>query len=193
MAIELNGIELTEVHRITTLESGRFIQHQVPGLEGNLSQDLGRQSSQLQIDGIFYGEEIEKDLKALRDVFLKREPVEFLAQVTGQAYAAKVIIDSLKVMDSGEQANQFTYQMIILEYIEPPSSSAVNAAQVDAFVEMEALEIMEMMEIPDMLSLGSIPELSNPVEPLKGALEPIQEASKAFVEASEGLKILLGN
>ena len=63
MAIEINGIELTNVHRITTTESGGHIQQQVPGMEGDVSQDIGRQSLQLQIDGIFYGKDIEKDLK----------------------------------------------------------------------------------------------------------------------------------
>lgn len=192
MAIEISGIELTNVHRITTLEGGGYIQQQVPGREGDVSQDIGRQSLQLQIDGIFYGKDIEKDLNSLRDVYLKREPVEFLARITGQAYASKVLIDSMRVMDSGDQVDQLTYQLIVVEYVEPPSSSLVDTGMVDATVDLEAMQIMELMEIPDMLALGSIPEVSNPVEPLKGALSPIKEASSAFVEASKGLSVLLG-
>ncbi len=192
MAIEIGGIELTNVHRMTTLEDGSYIQHNVPGMQGELSQDIGRQSLQLQIDGIFYGEDIENELKKLRDVYLKREPVELLAQVTGQAYAAKVLIDSLRVMESGEQVNQYTYQMVVIEYVEPPASSAINVDAVNAAVSLEATQIMDIMELPDMLAMGSIPELSNPIEPLKDILTPVQEASSAFLEASKGLKILLG-
>lgn len=192
MAIEISGIELTHVHRITTLEQGGFINHEVPGMEGELSQDVGRELLQLQIDGIFYGKEKEKDLKKLRDFYLKRDPVEFLAQITGQAYAAKILINALKVMESGEEPDQFTYQMVVLEYIEPPKSTLANTDNVNALVALEAAQIMDVMDIPDMLSLGSIPELSNPVAPLKGVLSPIQEASAAFLEASAGLKILLG-
>jgi len=192
MAIELNGIELTQVHKITTLESGGFVNHQVPGMQGEVSQDIGRQSLQLQIDGIFYGDEKDKSLKALRDVYLKREPVEFLAQITGQAYAAKVIIDSLHIMEASGHIDQYTYQLVIVEYVEPPSSLSAGTNAINAQVELEAMEIMELMEIPDMLALGSIPELSNPVEPLKGVLTPVQEASSAFLDASQGLLKILG-
>ncbi len=192
MAIEIGGIELTTVHRITTLENGSYIQHSVPGMQGELSQDIGRQSLQLQIDGIFYGKDIEKDLKSLRDIYLKREPVELLAQVTGQAYAAKVLIDSLQVMETGEQVDQFTYEMIVIEYVEPPASSAISMEAVVAAVSLEAAQIMDVMELPDMLAMGSIPELSNPIEPLKDMLTPIQDASAAFLDASKGLFNLLG-
>jgi hypothetical protein len=192
MAIELNGIELTQVHKITTLESGGFVNHKVPGMQGEISQDLGRHALQLQIDGIFYGDDKDKSLKKLRDIYLKREPVEFLAQITGQVYAAKVLVDSLRVMETGSHIDQYTYQMIISEYIEPPATSPAGTAGINAQVKLEAMEIMDLMEIPDLLALGSIPELSNPIEPIKGVLTPLQEASSAFIEASQGLKILLG-
>lgn len=192
MAIELNGIELTQVHKITTLESGGFVNHKIPGLQGAYSQDTGRHSLQLRIDGIFYGDDKDVSLKKLRDIYLKREPVEFLAQITGQAYAAKVLVDSLQVMEKGGHIDQYTYQMVISEFVEPPVSATAATASINAQVELEAMEIMDLMEIPDMLALGSIPELSNPVEPLKGVLTPVQEASSAFIEASKGLKILFG-
>ena len=192
MSIEINGIELAHVHQITTFEGGGYLQQQVPGLAGDVTQDLGRQSLQLQVDGTFYGPDREKDLEALRDIYLKREPVEFLAQVTGQAYASKVLIDSLKVMEAGQQPDQFTYQLVVIEYVEPPSAS-VDTGLVNDLIAAEALQITDLMELPDMLSLGSIPELSNPIEPLKGALTPIQEASSVFLEASQGLKQLFGS
>lgn len=192
MAIEINGIELNTVHRIQTLENGGYVQQQVPGLEGDITQNMGRHSLQLQIDGIFYGEEIEKDLKGLREVYLKREPVEFLAQITGQAYAAKVLIDSLRVLESGEANDQYTYQMVVLEYIEPPSAGGMDAG-IDELASLEAMEIVDIMELPDLLALGSIPEISNPLEPLKGVLTPVQEASAAFMEVSKGLSLLFSS
>ncbi|MEL6537033.1 MAG: DNA circularization N-terminal domain-containing protein [Bacteroidota bacterium] len=193
MAIEINGIELKFVHRVTTQESGGYVAHHVPGMAGDLSQDVGRSSLSVQIDGIFYGDEISQELSKLRDTHLKREPVEFLAQITGQAYAAKVLIDSLKVMETGELPDQYTYQLVVVEYIEPPAAGGLaDAAAVNQLAALEAAQLTDLMEIPDMLSMGSIPELSNPVEPLKGALSPVQEASSAVLEAAQGLKSLFG-
>lgn len=193
MAIEINGIALKFVHRITTQESGGYVAHHVPGMAGDLSQDLGRSSLSVQIEGIFYGQEISKDLSDLRDTHLKREPVEFLAQVTGQVYAAKVLIDSLKVMETGELPDQYTYQLVVVEYVAPPSTGGLAGdAAVNQLAALEAAQLTDLMELPDMLSLGSIPELSNPVAPLKGALTPVQEASSAVLEAAQGLKLLFG-
>ncbi len=192
MAIELHGIDLENVHRITTLESGGFVAHHVPGGQGDLIQDTGRKSLQLQIDGILYGEKKDEDLKKLRDAYIKREAVEFLAQLTGQAYAAKVVIDTLRVMETGKFTNQYTYLLVIQEYVEPPSSGPVGLDNVNKQIGIEAMEIMDVMEIPELLALGSVPELSNPVAPLKDALTPVQEASKALIDSVSGLKTILG-
>ena len=191
MAIEINNIPLRQVHHITTHEGGGHVMQQVPGMAGDIAQDLGRAPLWVQIDGIFYGEEIDKELAELRTAFLNREPVEFLAQITGQAYAAKVLIDQLQVNESGEYPNQYTYQLTVAEYIEPPTTN-LDTGVTDTLVSLEAAEITGLMEIPDMLALGSIPELSNPAVPLKGVLSPMQEASKALVDASQGLSILFG-
>lgn len=193
MSIEINGIELAYVHRVVSHEGGGHVLHAIPGHAGDLSQDMGRSSLQVQIDGIFYGPEAGKNLKALREVHLKRKPVEFLAQLTGQAYAAKVIISTLQVMDASGQPDQYSYQMTVVEYIEPPANALSDMAGVDAVAALEAAAITDLMELPDMLALGSIPELSNPIEPLKGVLTPVQEASSSFIEAAQGLKSLLGN
>ncbi|MEM9337542.1 MAG: DNA circularization N-terminal domain-containing protein [Bacteroidota bacterium] len=192
MAIELGGIALDQVHRITTHEDGAYLMQRVPGLEGDIAQDFGRQSLRLDIEGIFYGEEITKELQSLRELYLKREPVELLAQVAGRAYASNVLIDHLQVMESGDQPDQYTYHLVVVEYVEPPTSGLADVAAVNTAIAAEALAINELMELPDMLALGSLPELSNPIAPLKGVLAPMQEASTALLKASSGLTLLFG-
>lgn len=53
MAIEIAGIQLNRVHKIETIEQNNFVYHQIPGKQGNLVQNFGRDSVKLQIKGIF--------------------------------------------------------------------------------------------------------------------------------------------
>ena len=46
--------------------------------------------------------------------------------------------------------------------------------------------------LPDALTLGSIPELTNPFTPLKGSLDQVQTAATGLQETMTGLKTLLG-
>lgn len=69
MPIEIAGITLNRIHRITTVEQAGFVRHQVPGLEGNLVQDLGRNSVHLQVEGICYGEEAQDQLEEIRTLY----------------------------------------------------------------------------------------------------------------------------
>ena len=55
MPIEIANIPLPRVHRVVSQERADFISHRIPGLAGNVVQDMGRQSVRLRIDGIFYG------------------------------------------------------------------------------------------------------------------------------------------
>ena len=55
MPIELAGIELNRIHKIHTLEKADFASHRIPGSDGNVVQNMGRESVVMQIEGIFYG------------------------------------------------------------------------------------------------------------------------------------------
>ena len=93
MPIELAGIQLNRIHRITTLEQGAFVYHRIPGLEGDVVQNLGRDSVRLRIEGIFYGDSAREDMESLREIYKAKEPVDFLAEIVGQAYFAQVLLE----------------------------------------------------------------------------------------------------
>ncbi len=190
MSIEIGSVKLKKIHRIKTVEDGAYVHHKIPGMQGNVSQDLGRDSVRLQIDGIFYGKKAGDDLEELRKLYIDREEVEFLADITGQTYASNVKIDSLQVAQSAKLPNQYSYSLVISEYCEPESSTTDMGA-IDALVDVEAKVLMDIMELPDALSLGQIPELSNPIEPLQGALEPLKGAVGGLLESTKSLKELL--
>lgn len=174
MPIEIAGITLKRIHRINTLEKARFVRHAVPGLEGDLVQNLGRNSVFLRIEGIFYGSNAQDDLETLRDAYKAREPVDFLADVVGHAYFSQVVLSQFEVVQRAEEPEQFSYALSIVEYVPPPepeSGFGLDVPGMDLAIGLEALDFMDMIQLPDLLSL---PEFQDPA-PL---LEPIQTGVK---------------
>ncbi len=191
MPVELAGIKITRIHRIATVEQAAFVYHRVPGLEGNAAQNLGRDSIRLKIEGIFYGPKAKDDLEKLRGIYLKRDPVDFIAAVAGQSYAGKVTLDRFEVTEAADEPDQFSYALVVSEYVQPPKT-ATGAAAVNQSVKVNAKAMLNVATLPDALALGSLPEISNPFVPLKTALDPVKEATAGLQESMNGLRILFG-
>lgn len=191
MGIEIGGISLNRIHRMGTLEQASFVRHRVPGLEGDLVQDMGRASVRLQIEGIFFGEGAGDDLNALRDLYKARAPVDFLADITGQAYFAQVILEQLEVVQQAGELTQYSYRLQVAEYVEPPESSAdLGLDAVDMAVELEALDFMDMIELPDLLS---VPDFGDPTPPLSAVLDGVKTALAPLNAAASTLADLFGD
>nr|AIA11712.1 Unknown Function [uncultured bacterium] len=189
MAIELAGIQLHRVHQIETLEQSNFVYHSIPGMQGSVAQDLGRDSVRLRVRGIFYGAKATQDLEALRRVYKERQPVDFLAEVVGQAYFSQVVLERFEVTQAADEPEQFSYALTIAEFV-APTAAPVTTAQVDAAIQLEAASFMTVAMLPDALQIGAIPEVTNPIEPLRGAIAPIQAAVQSVDAATAGLKAL---
>lgn len=186
MAVKLAGIELQRVHRIQTLEQNHFVYHRIPGMQGNLVQNLGRDSVRLQIQGIFYGIKAQESLEALRKVYKEQKPVDFMADVVGQAYFSQVTIERFEVVQSSQEPDQFSYSLAIAEYA--PIAPQTSATNIDNNIKKDAAGFMTAALLPDALQMGAMPEITNPVEPLKPALEPIQETITTLDESLAELK-----
>lgn len=180
MPIEIAGITLKRIHRINTLEKARFVRHAVPGLEGDLVQNLGRNSVFLRIEGIFYGSNAQDDLETLRDAYKAREPVDFLADVVGHAYFSQVVLSQFEVVQRAEEPEQFSYALSIVEYVPPPepeSGFGLDVPGMDVAIGLEALDFMDVLQLPELLS---IPEIKDPIQPLSGLIDSVQTAMEAL-------------
>ena len=190
MPIELAGISLPRIHRVTTREQADFVSHRIPGLEGNVVQDMGRQSVRLKIEGIFYGATAKDDLEALRDVYKSREPVDFLADLVGQAYFAQVIVEEMEVRQAADEPEQFSYQLTITEYVPPPQpASGFETPDIDSLLELEALDFLDMIQLPDLLS---VPGFGDPTVPLQSILDGVSGTLEGLNQPAEDLAGLYG-
>src|SRR5262245_40254194 len=173
MAVEIGGLTLSTLTDIKVQERAAFVYHSVPGMDGDLSQAVGRPSVQIELNGIFYGSDAADQLKRLRDLYLKREPVDFFTAATGEGYFAQVLIASLDIVERAGELDQFSYHCRIREYVEPPEPAAVpGLSSLDTALLDEAASFMDdvqnaveqVSQLADLL--GSAPSFANPTSGL---------------------------
>lgn len=191
MPIEIASIQLKRIHKITTLEAANFVSHRIPGLNGNVVQNLGRDSVRLQIEGIFYGVTAVHDLEAMREVYKNRKPVDFLAEIVGQAYFGQITLERFELVQSAHEPDQYSYILTVAEYVPPPQpETAMDFASVDQDIIDDAQSFMDIATLPDML--GSIPEVTNPLVPLGRAMDEVNKATENLEATTAGLNAIFG-
>ena len=189
MPIEIAGIRLERIHKINTLEQADFVSHRIPGLEGNVVQNMGRNSVCLQIEGIFYGDTAQADMEALRDKYKAREPVDFLAEIVGQAYFARVILERFEVAQSAEKPGQLNYILQIAEHVVPPEPEPAGFPDVDTSIADLAQNFMDIVQLPDILA---IPGFGDPTAPLSPILDGVRGTLSSLTDSAGALTELFG-
>lgn len=190
MPIEIANIALTRIHHLTTLEQANWVTHRIPGREGTVAQDFGRASVRLDVHGICYGPQAQRDLERLRQAYKQRQAVDFLAEIVGQAYFSRVIIEQFEVVQRADAPEEYSYRLIVAEAV--PSQTKSSPAAVQPKIKAKAASFMTGTLLPDALKMGALPEISNPIEPIRQSITPIQNVTHSIQTDTQGLRDILG-
>lgn len=170
--------EVPCIEHIGTIESRRLARLAVPGLQGDLQHDLGADSLMVEICGTLAGDEGRDDfLQNLRDQFHAGQPVAFVADILTATELDKVVIEALEVRERNDAASSFSYRVVLREYVEPPAApGALDDLGADLDDELaDAGKLgLDGLELPGLL--GSIPDVGDPVPPLRSALDGVKAA-----------------
>jgi hypothetical protein len=182
--------EVPRIERIETLEERRIARLPVPGLLGDIQQDLGAASLTVEICGSLQGDEARDDfLQSLRESFRAGDPVSFAADITNAAELDQVLIDELLLEEVNDAADSFHYRIVLREYVEPPSPpSPVDDLGADLGADLDGLASVGLdgLNLPDVL--GGLPDISNPVPALQPALSAVQSGTAQVPALLNGLK-----
>ncbi|HEV8249642.1 MAG TPA: hypothetical protein VGQ15_06680 [Gaiellaceae bacterium] len=186
----IGGWEVPRIERIESRERRRLARLPVPGLLGDLQQDLGAESLAAEISGSLQGDEARDDfLNSVREKFRAGEPVSFVADITTATELDQVLIEELEVEEVNEAAGSFRYRIVLREYVEPPEPPApIDDLGLDLGLELDDLAALGLdgLKLPDIL--GDIPALGDPVAPLQPALEGVSAATSQIPSLLDGLK-----
>jgi hypothetical protein len=191
----LGDWEVPRIESIRTLESRRIATLGVPGLLGDLQQDLGTDSLVVELCGSLHGDQARDDaLTALREKFRAGEPVDFVADIVTATELEQVLILSLDTIEGNDAAEGTRYRIVLREYVEPPAPPTPIddlGADLDAELDLLAELGLDGLELPDLL--GAIPSVGNPVEPMRPALKSVDDATRGVTDTLlGGLKGALG-
>ena len=116
----MGPVQIRQIKNITTADRRILVEHQVPGLEGNLFQNLGRAPVKISFEGSFHGAGVREDLTRIRQKFKEGTPCTFSSDITGMSDVTKVFIEEFRVVENAGEPNRYEYAIVLREYREPP-------------------------------------------------------------------------
>jgi len=178
--------EVPRIERIRSSEARRIGVLSVPGLSGDLQQDLGKGALVVEISGSLSGDEARDTfLEELRDKFYAAEPVDFVADIVHQAELEQALIVAFDLEESAESPGTFRFVIRLREYTEPPEppGGLDFGLDVDADLGLDIDLGLDLLDLPGLL--GSVPEIGD-------LLSPVETAAQELRDTLSGASELLG-
>lgn len=186
--------EPPRIERIAAVESRRLAVLPVPGLSGDLHQDLGRGALAVKIVGSLTGDEArDAFLKEIREKFLAGEPVDFVADIVKESELEQALIEELRVEEVAGDPDAFRYWIVLREYTEPPEPPVPSedfGLDLDAELDGLADLGLDLLDLPAIAA--DIPKVGDLLAPLKPAAENLKQALSQAGTLLDPLKSLLG-
>lgn len=190
----LDRWELPSIERVELLGSRRLAYVGVPGLDGDLHQDLGAGSVTVAITGSLAGDEGREGLlEPLQALHLAGEPVPFVADIVASSRLENVLIVAFDVVETTEWADAVRYRIVLRQYVEPPVPPAVlPELPLDELAGLEDLAagLLDGLDLPGLLA--GVPALADPTDQIRPALDVVRGAVADVPAHLDGLRSALG-
>ena len=108
--------EIRSIHNLSVSGKRRIVELQIPGLTGNVFQDMGRNPLRLSFDGELVGPGAKETLQDLKSKFELKKPVPFSSDITTINDVTEVVIEDFTVHFIGGVPSGSRYSMILREH-----------------------------------------------------------------------------
>jgi len=108
--------EIRSIHNLSVSGKRRIVELQIPGLTGNVFQDMGRNPLRISFDGELVGPNAMNTLQDLKSKFELKKPVPFSTDITTINEVTEVIIESFSVQFVGGVPSGSRYSMVLREH-----------------------------------------------------------------------------
>lgn len=121
----IGEIELAQVQLVQLDEDQILTRHDVPALEGDFFQRLGRAGAAVELTGVQSGPEAREGLTALRDAFRAATPLTFAADITVATELDDVLIEEFEIAEHAGLPDAFEYRLLLRECTPAPEPEPV--------------------------------------------------------------------
>ena len=170
--------ELPCIERLELVQSRRHARLGVPGLVGDLHQDLGAESLTVAITGSLSGDERRSGfLERLQELFQAGDPVPFVADIVESSELEDVLVVGFEVVETSEWVDAVRYRILLRQYVEPPAPpTPLPDLGLDELAGLASLagSLLEGLDLPGLLA--GVPVLADPSEPVRPALDTVRAA-----------------
>ncbi len=182
--------EPSAIERIEVQGGRRLARIGVPGLQGDLHQDLGAASLTVIIEGSLQGDEARSaHLTKLQEQFLAGRPVTFVADIVESSELDEVLVIGFEMGESNEWADEFWYRIELRQYVEPPEPPGL--LDLDGLPDLADLAagLLDGLELPDLL--GTVPDIADPTAAITPALDQVRAATASVPDLLGSLRSAL--
>jgi len=176
--------EVPAIERVELLQSRRLARLGVPGLAGDLHQDLGAEALTVAITGSLAGDDRRSGfLQRVQQLFQAGDPVPFVADIVESSELEDVVVVGFEVVETGEWADAIRYRILLRQYVEPPPPpSPLPDLSFEGFTGLPELpdvadlagSLLDGLDLPQLLA--PVPSLADPTEPIRPALDAVRQA-----------------
>jgi hypothetical protein len=199
----LGSWEIPNIAAMRTLEQRPFVELAVPGREGSLFQDVNAAPTRIVIQGSLFGDQ-DRDtfLQDVRTRFLDGQPLTFVADIITATSIQYMLIEVLRVAQSGTRPDELEYLIVMRESPPPPPPpspvASMNAGLLNQAASFTAsvtgaLDVIDTLGNLADLGLGSVPNLVDPTPPLTGALANVTSAMSGLESVLDPLRTIFGS
>jgi hypothetical protein len=174
----LGDWELPSIERVELVESRRLARLGVPGLTGDLHQDLGAESLTVAITGSLQGDDRRTALlEMLQERFRAGDPLPFVADIVESSELEDVIIVGFEIVETDDWSDAIRYRILLRQYVEPPPPpSPVPELPLDELAGLADLagSLLDGLDLAGLL--GGVPSLADPSEAIRPAMDGVRDA-----------------
>jgi len=107
---------IRSIYNLSISGKRRIVELQIPGLTGNVFQDMGRNPLRISFDGELVGPDAMNTLQDLKSKFELKEPVPFSTDIATINDVTEVVIENFSVNLTGGVASGTKYSMVLGEH-----------------------------------------------------------------------------
>jgi len=116
--VDKDGVveEIRSIYNLSISGKRRIVELEIPGLAGNVFQDLGRNPLLISFDGELVGSNTTNTLQDIKSKFELREPLPFSTDIAPINDVTEVVIENLTVHFIGGTPIGSRYSMLLKEH-----------------------------------------------------------------------------